>query len=120
MIVIIITLCVPITVLCLKYGIESVGISLIGSEYSEVLSFFVKFEDISYELSELDHILTFALAMSLSIKCIIPEIGKSEVSEKKSAVSVRVSADSGISYGSKRSDILECSSVLVEELFRLV
>ena len=70
--------CIPVTILLLKYFIQTVGHRLIRSEDTEVLVFFIQFEDITDVSAQLDHILCFRFTR-LHFDSICTEIRQTQV-----------------------------------------
>ena len=116
----IVFLTVPVTVRNFEYFSETVGHCLIRSEDTEVSFFLVELEDISYESAQLDHILCFNSARSRNVNCVIAEIRKSQVTEELTAVCMRVGTDSLVSLRSQLFEFRNQSSVLIEQLFRMI
>ena len=111
---------VPVTVLYVEDGVQTVGIGFIGSEDTEIPCVLIEDKDIPDEFAELGHILAVCFPVFCNRESVIPEIRKSQIAEQKSAVSVRIAADPCVSLRGEFFEFRDQAAVFIEQLFRMI
>ena len=111
--------CVPVTFLIFKYFVQTVGHAFIWSKDTEVLVFFIQFEDVADVSAKFDHILSFCFAR-LYFNTVIAEVRKTKIFQKKSAICMWVGTETCISLRSQFSQFRDQASVFVKQFLRTI
>ena len=120
MVVRLIALRVPVPVLHLKHGVQPVGVGFVRPEDPEVAGIPVQAEDIPDKLAQLDHVLSFPLAVALGVEGVIPEVRQPQVPQQQSAVGMGIGADTAVPLRGQGPDFRQDPAVLIKELLRMV